>query len=737
MQVDCRQPESATGVLGRSEPMRFALRVFVLVLVGYIVGAEVSAQFFGVVAASSFFPPAGLTVAAMLLTRRSVWPVIAAAVLVGEVLVDLDGGSALPLTAGYALANIVEPLIGASVVRIWCPETPDLRRTKDFIIFLGGACLAGPLVGAAVGGMASHLTQGTPWLTTALRWFAGDVISVLVIGSSILLWRKQFYILRARPVETLGILVAALGLSIVGFGSSLPPALAVLPVLAWAAVRASVLGTALTGVVIAAVGNFMTGSHLGQLGNMKLPDPFRVAVAQIFLAVLVLVAMVVAQEVSHRRMALRERDAERGERLRLESLSRLALRLSAELTPRDVGSALEQQLLADVDATSFKLGLLNHDGSKLEWIVAAGDLWSSSEPVDGPLLTDHCIATDATRSGHMIIAHSAGENGQGYGYGCEGLRIAEAESLGAWPLFSGEKAIGVILLAWAQRQPFDAEQLAYLSTVASMAGPALVRAKSYADEHARALVLHAAAHPTAQVSSVGMDYRAYYRPSDATDGLGGDWYSVFPLPSGRTFLSVGDVMGHGLMAVEDMAQLRSTGNAYAHQGLRPAQVLGELNLFAASQMRRGFATNLIAVFDPAANLVTLSSAGHPPALLRRANTGEVVRLSGGLGPVLGPVGDAVYAESAVHVGPGDVLVMYTDGLVEHEDCSLEVGIVRLQQMIASLPSGDLLDCEAIAESVAPSPRLDDVCLLIARFGTVFGDSENPTPSSDTAFCLAT
>lgn len=722
-------------MFGGSEPMRFAVRVFALVCVGYIVGAEISAQVFGVIAASAFFPPAGLTVAAMLLTRRSVWPAIVAAIVLGEVLVDLEGGSALPMAAGYALADVIEPVVGASIVRLWCHQAPDLRRNGDFWVYLGGACLAGPLVGGAVGGTTSHLAEGTPWLTTALQWFAGDVISVLVIGSSILLWRKQSYTLKARPAETLVLLLAALGLAIVGFGSPLPPALALVPVLAWAAFRIGMLATALTGVVIAAVGNFMTGSHLGQLGNMKLSDSVRVAVAQIFIALLVLIAMVIAQEVSGRKRAFEERDAERGERLRLESLSRLALRLSAELTPRDVGSALEQQLLADVDATSFKLGLVNHDGSRLEWIAAAGALGSSSEPVDGPLLTDRCIATDATRSGHMIIVPSTEDDEHRYGSGCEGIRIDEAESLGAWPLFSGEKPVGVIVLAWARRQPFDAEQLAYLSTVASMTGPALVRAKSYADEHARALVLHAAAHPTAQVCSAGMEYRAYYRPSDTADGLGGDWYSVFPLPSGRTFLSVGDVMGHGLMAVEDMAQLRSTGNAYAHQGLRPAQVLSELNSFAASQMRGGFATNLIAVFDPATSLITLSSAGHPPALLRRANTGEVVRLSGALGPVLGPVDDAVYAESAVHVGPGDVLVMYTDGLVEHDPCSLEAGIVRLQQMIASWPSADLLDCEAIAAEAAPSPRLDDVCLLIARFGPSTGDSENPALASDSEFCL--
>ena len=129
---------------------------------GYIVGAEISAQVFGVIAASAFFPPAGLTVAAMLLTRRSVWPAIVAAIVLGEVLVDLEGGSALPMAAGYALADVIEPLVGASIVRLWCHQAPDLRRTGDFWVYLGGACLAGPLVGGAVGARPATSRRARP-----------------------------------------------------------------------------------------------------------------------------------------------------------------------------------------------------------------------------------------------------------------------------------------------------------------------------------------------------------------------------------------------------------------------------------------------------------------------------------------------------------------------------------------------------------------------------------------------
>ena len=184
------------------------------------------------------------------------------------------------------------------------------------------------------------------------------------------------------------------------------------------------------------------------------------------------------------------------------------------------------------------------------------------------------------------------------------------------------------------------------------------------------------------------------------------------------------------MAVEDMAQLRSTrkrlrpSGSSARTGAQRAQfVCGEPD---AGWIRHQLDCGLRPGHQPD----NLSSAPDTRPRCFAVPTPERWSDSRCARPRSGPVDDAVYAESAVHVGPGDVLVMYTDGLVEHDYCSLEAGIVRLQQMIASWPSADLLDCEAIAAEAAPSPRLDDVCLLIARFGPSCSDSENPALASD-------
>lgn len=672
---------SATS--GGARPGRPALHVFALVFVAYAAGAVASALAFGSTTASAFFPPGGITVAALLLSRRSLWPVIVTALVAAELVVDRQSGLTWAVTAGFALGNAVEALVGAAIVRAWCRGTPDLRRVRDLTIYVIGAAIGGALSGALVGGVTKWWAFGVPLSQAVTQWFAGDAISILVVGTSILLWRKQFHILRARPLETVAILVAAAAMSVVGFMTEIPPGTTVLPVLAVAALRLGVLGTALTGVVVAAISNYLTGSHHGLLGTADTADPLKVAMAQLFVAVLVLTAMVIAQEVATRRTAVRERDVERVHRLRLESLSDVAQHLAAALTPLDVGRVLERQLPRDLGATSFHLGQLSHDDSRLEWVAAMGD----------PPPDETSIATEAIESAESVV------NG----------------SMAAWPLLSGERATGVLMLGFPNPPSLDAEQLTYVSAVAAMVGEALTRAQSYADEHARAATLHSALHPASPLTTVGIEYGVCYEPADTVHGLGGDWYDVMSLPKNRTYFAVGDIVGHGLRAVEDMAQLRSAGRTLAYRGQSPAEVLADLNHFTEDVIQSVFATMVVAVFDHNEGILTFSSAGHPPAFLRKAKTGEALRLTDANGPLLGPLKTADYEDAVVPVDPGDVLMMYTDGLVERPGMAVSEGIEFAENLVAEWPAAALLDCQAVADRLAPAPRLDDVCVLVVRF----------------------
>jgi len=526
------------------------LGLFTLVFLGYLVGAFLSLKAFGASELGpAFFPPAGVTVAAMLTTRRVRWPAVVAAVALAEACVDLYAGYAHTAIAGYVLANSVEPLVGASVVLAFCKAVPDLRRRRDLVIFVAGACLAGPAVGGLIGGGTVAANLGAWWPGAALRWFASDALGALVVGAPILLWPRQVHILRERPAEAVGILGTATAVSWLAVWTGLSPSLLILPVLAWAALRLDVLGAALAGACAAFAANLRAASGLGLFEGVGLSPAGRLALIQGLIAVNVLIAMLIAQESAARREAARGRAVESQERQRLQNVAQ---------------------------------------------------------------------------------------------------------------------------------------------------------------------VLHSAAHPTAPAAVTGLDYRAFYQPAHGDEGLGGDWYAVLPLGAGKTYLAVGDVIGHGLAAVEDMAQLRSAGNAYAHQGLPPARLLAELNNFAGNVCRGEFATATVAVFDQHTGVMSYGSAGHPPALLRRAHTGEVLRLDGVGGPVLGPLVDVSYTEATVPVYPDDVVVMYSDGLVEHLDHDVGAGIDRLEQVVAARPPAALLDCEALAAELAPWPHPDDVCLLVVR-----------------------
>lgn len=687
------------------------------VALAYLAGAVLSWQSFGADVTPAFFPPAGVTVAAMLLTPRSRWAVIVAAIVLAEIAVDLYYGVGVPAASGYALANSVEPAVGASLVLAWCKGAPDLRTRGDLAKFLAGACVAGPLVGGLIGGTVSAVSNNTAWTTAMVHWWVGDGIGVLVVGAPILLWPRQAHKLRTRLAETIVVLGITAVLSVAAYWWQAPPSLLLLPVMAWAAFRLDVIGAALAGAVLAFTVNYVTGSGHGPFTESNLTAPVQLAVRQGFIAVMVLVAMLIAQEAAGRVAAVRAQEAERRERDRLQILAQLAQLLSAALTPSQIGDAVVKQLFNDAGAQAVGLGLVTPDGRRLEWVKTAGypqlvhDRFAGGIPLD-----DLTAATEAVRTAEPVVIGNSAEYGRRYPSSGDLMTRTGAQALVNWPLTSGAEPIGVLSMMWRRPQALDAAQLAYISAVATMVGQGLVRAQVYADEHARAAVLQAAVLPTEPADVANLDLAVCYEPADAEQGLGGDWYDVMALSKQRTYLAVGDVVGHGLPAVEDMAQLRSAGRAMALQGLPPAQLLAELNTFTAHTSHGRFATMAVAVFDPRTGALSYGSAGHPPALLRRSRDGKVVRLLDADGPVLGPIRDATYTEGQVRLEAGDILVMYTDGLIERRGRDIETGISHAQRLIEGWRSDTALaeGCRQLTEMLALPPRRDDLCVLIVR-----------------------
>ncbi|MER7760301.1 SpoIIE family protein phosphatase [Streptomyces sp. NPDC097619] len=166
-----------------------------------------------------------------------------------------------------------------------------------------------------------------------------------------------------------------------------------------------------------------------------------------------------------------------------------------------------------------------------------------------------------------------------------------------------------------------------------------------------------------------------YRPAEKDHLVGGDWYDTVALPSGKILLCVGDVAGHGIEAATGMVALRNALRGLAATGAGPAQLLTWLNSITHQLTEDLTATAVCGLYDPETRRLRWARAGHlPPVLLREGGAETLPQLSGIL---LGVLGQAEYEESEVQLRPGDLLVLYTDGLIERRDQSLQASLTGL------------------------------------------------------------
>lgn len=278
--------------------------------------AELSWQAFAPAVGFAFFAPAGVSVTAMVLTHRARWPVIVAAIVVAQLTVDARHGVDPLVALGLAGANVVEPLVGASLVLTWCRGVPDLLQRAHLTRFVAGACVLAPLVGGLLGATVGVEYAGIGWPAGVARWWAGDGLGVLVVGAPALVWPRQRQLLDSRRVEAAAVVVLAAVLSVAAFWIKSPPGLLLLPVLAWAAFRLEVIGAALTSAALAMAANYMTASGRGVFAAMLVPVPVRLAAAQLYIAVLMLVALMIGQVAAGRSAAVTQRQVEQRERIR-------------------------------------------------------------------------------------------------------------------------------------------------------------------------------------------------------------------------------------------------------------------------------------------------------------------------------------------------------------------------------------------------------------------------------------
>ena len=162
----------------------------------------------------------------------------------------------------------------------------------------------------------------------------------------------------------------------------------------------------------------------------------------------------------------------------------------------------------------------------------------------------------------------------------------------------------------------------------------------------------------------GISAEGIYSSATADAFVGGDFYSMIKLPGRRACIIMGDVSGKGIEAASISSAVKTALSAYAWEGRTPARMVATLNEFLLGFSRvETFATLFVGIVDLATSSLTYCSAGHPPAILVSAQSGDAELLDVQSG-VVGAFHDMEYKNGTVRLHEGDILLLYTDGTTE-------------------------------------------------------------------------
>ncbi len=302
------------------------------------------------------------------------------------------------------------------------------------------------------------------------------------------------------------------------------------------------------------------------------------------------------------------------------------------------------------------------------------------------------------------------------------------ESVVVVPLRGRGRTVGLLTLYnGSARGVISPEELEVVREVADRAGLALDNSRLYRQQRRLAEELQRSML-TDPPEPDHMQIVVRYVPASEAAQVGGDWYDAFLQPDGATTVVIGDVIGHDIAAAAAMGQVRTllrgigaaTGDGPAHLLTQVDQVMERLRVGTT-------ATAVVARFEQTdeelKRLVTRlrwSNAGHPPPMLLDVDgTVTVLAVPAGIDAdlLLGIDPSTTREESALTLDPGATVLLYTDGLVERRDQSLDVGLARLRDTLRELAEQDLtLDelCEALLQRMLPTHPDDDVALLAVR-----------------------
>lgn len=303
------------------------------------------------------------------------------------------------------------------------------------------------------------------------------------------------------------------------------------------------------------------------------------------------------------------------------------------------------------------------------------------------------------------------------------LRRLEPRSYMSIPLSAGGRTIGVLTLASSDSGlTYDTEDVSLTAGLAHRCALALENARLYREHSYVARTLQRGLLPQRLPEIPGVEVGVEYLSVGEDNEVGGDFYDLIDTHYDGWLCVLGDVCGKGARAAAVTALVMYTLRAVAFQGDRPSAVFSALNEAMVRHDAGGqFCTAVCARLEPQEApggnvLMTLTRAGHPPPLLLRDGSIEEV---GEPGKALGVFPELDLEDHYMHLVPGDVLMLYTDGVIEaRSPDGTFFGDERLQSLLGSCAG---LDAAAIAERIREAvlehkggDPSDDVAILVLR-----------------------
>lgn len=405
---------------------------------------------------------------------------------------------------------------------------------------------------------------------------------------------------------------------------------------------------------------------------------------------------------------------------RTSALLALSETLSTTMSTADISIAVSKLGVDRLGASFGGITVLDPDRQMLSYVDLSALPPSIADPYSSFSLANPTPSATALATDRALYFETLDDLRVGYPRVADILCEAGTGACAYLPLRVGEQPLGTLSLIWNAPRAFGVADQALLDGLARYTAQAVARALLLAAQRQVAETLQTALLPYLPDLD-WVELSARYLPAHAANAVGGDWFDAFALQDGSLVVSVGDVQGHDIDAAAAMGQLRSTLRSLVI-GVpgSPAQVLSSVDTVLAHLPVGRFATGLLATvtgIDGGARFAW-SNAGHlPPLLLRPGAAAEYLWTppERPLGLVLPCSPDPTRSLHTVDLAPGSQLLLFTDGLVDRREHSVDDLLEDLRQSAERHQAAELpgLIAQVLAD-LGATRHDDDIVVLGLR-----------------------